>query len=163
MADVEVHLDLDGQVLAVGLSRSNRVRGRETILFDYDDRWIELPDRFSLEPALRLTRRVFAPPAGVAIVGSIGDSAPDGWGRWLMQHTERQTAQRFQPEENSSPGLVDSGLSTGTSLLPRPTLQGNLDDSQQGGARCPIACQCRHSLRHGHDKTDQCSSIRLGR
>jgi hypothetical protein len=31
------------------------------------------------------------------------------------------------------------------------------------GARCPIACHCRHSLRHGHDKTDQRSSIRFGR
>jgi hypothetical protein len=75
MADFEVHLDLDGEVLPVGLARSNRVRGGETILFEYDDRWLARLDRFSLEPALRLTRGVFAPPAGLATFGSIGDSA----------------------------------------------------------------------------------------
>ena len=81
MADFEVHLDLDGQVLPVGLAWSNRVRGGETILFEYDERWLARRDRFSLEPALRLTRGVFAPPAGLATFGSIGDSAPDSWGR----------------------------------------------------------------------------------
>ena len=94
MADFEVHLDLDGQVLPVGLARSNRVRGGETILFEYDDRWLARPDRFSLEPALRLTRGVFAPPAGLATFGSIGDSAPDSWGRRLMQRAERRRARR---------------------------------------------------------------------
>jgi serine/threonine-protein kinase HipA len=37
MADFEVHIDLDGQTLPVGLARSNRIRGAETILFEYDD------------------------------------------------------------------------------------------------------------------------------
>jgi serine/threonine-protein kinase HipA len=93
MADFEVHLDLDGQVLPVGLARSNRVRDSETILFEYDDRWLARPDRFSLEPALRLTRGAFAPPAGLAF-GSTGDSAPDSWGRRLMQRAERRRARR---------------------------------------------------------------------
>ena len=94
MADFEVHLDLDGQVLPVGLARGNRVRGGETILFEYDERWLARRDRFSLEPALRLTRGVFAPPAGLATFGSIGDSAPDSWGRRLMQRAERRRARR---------------------------------------------------------------------
>jgi serine/threonine-protein kinase HipA len=94
MADFGVHLDLDGQVLPVGLARSNRVRGGQTILFEYDDRWLARRDRFSLEPALRLTRGVFAPPAGLATFGSIGDSAPDSWGRRLMQRAERRRARR---------------------------------------------------------------------
>jgi serine/threonine-protein kinase HipA len=94
MADFEVHLDLDGQVLPVGLVRSDCVRGGETILFEYDDRWLARSERFSLEPALRLTRGVFAPPAGLATFGSIGDSAPDSWGRRLMQRAERRRARR---------------------------------------------------------------------
>jgi hypothetical protein len=57
MADFEVHLDLDGQALPVGLARSNRVRGGETILFEYDDRWLTRPDRFSLKPALAFDAR----------------------------------------------------------------------------------------------------------
>ena len=94
MADFEVHIDLHGQTRPVGLARSNRVRGAETILFEYDRTWLEDPDRFSLEPALALTRGAFAPPAGFATFGSIGDSAPDTWGRRLMQRSERRMAER---------------------------------------------------------------------
>ena len=94
MTDFEVHVDLDGRTRPVGLARSNRVRGGETILFEYDDGWLQDPDRFSLELALALTRGPFAPPAGVATFGSIGDSAPDTWGRRLMQRAERRLAER---------------------------------------------------------------------
>jgi serine/threonine-protein kinase HipA len=83
MADFEVHIDLDGRTRATGLARSNRVRGTETVLFEYDGAWLVDPDRFSLEPALALTRGAFAPSAGLAAFGSIGDSAPDTWGRRL--------------------------------------------------------------------------------
>jgi serine/threonine-protein kinase HipA len=94
MADFEVHLDLDGRTRPIGLARSNRVRGAETIMFEYERAWLEDPDRFSLEPALALTRGGFAPPAGLATFGSIGDSAPDTWGRRLMQRAERRMAER---------------------------------------------------------------------
>lgn len=94
MADFEVHLDLHGQTRLVGLARSNRVRGSETVLFEYDSGWLKAPDRFSLQPALALTRGAFAPPAGLTTFGSIGDSAPDTWGRRLMQRSERRMAQR---------------------------------------------------------------------
>lgn len=69
-------------------------RGAEKILFEYDSAWLQDPDRFSLEPALALTRGAFAPPAGLATFGSMGDSAPDTWGRRLMQRAERRSAER---------------------------------------------------------------------
>ena len=94
MADFEVHIDLNGDTRPVGLARSNRVRGAEIILFEYDGSWLTDPRRFSLEPALALTRGTFAPPAGLATFGSIGDSAPDTWGRRLMQRAERRLAER---------------------------------------------------------------------
>ena len=94
MADLEVHIDLSGRKRLIGLARSHRVRGAEKILFEYDSAWLEDPDRFSLEPALVLTRGAFAPPAGLATFGSIGDSAPDTWGRRLMQRAERRSAER---------------------------------------------------------------------
>ena len=94
MADFEVYVDLAGGTRRVGLARSNRTRGSETILFEYDGAWLNDPDRFSLEPALALTRGAFAPPAGLAAFGSIGDSAPDTWGRRLMQRAERRNAER---------------------------------------------------------------------
>ncbi|MCA0255816.1 MAG: HipA domain-containing protein [Proteobacteria bacterium] len=94
MADFEVHLNLHGRTGPIGLARSNRVRGAETILFEYDHAWLEDPDRFSLEPALALTRGAFAPRTGLTTFGSIGDSAPDTWGRRLMQRSERRMAER---------------------------------------------------------------------
>lgn len=94
MADFEVHIDLSGRTRLVGLVRSNRVRGAETAIFEYDGTWLNDPERFSLEPALALTRGTFAPPSGQAIFGSIGDSAPDTWGRRLMQRAERRLAER---------------------------------------------------------------------
>jgi serine/threonine-protein kinase HipA len=61
MADFEVHLGLHCRTRPIGPARSNRVRGAETIMFEYDRAWLEDTDRFSLEPALALTRGAFAP------------------------------------------------------------------------------------------------------
>ena len=84
MPDIEVHIDLDGRTRQIGLARRNMARGAESIAFEYAADWLVDPDRFSIEPALALTRGIFAPPVSQAIFGSIGDSAPDAWGRRLM-------------------------------------------------------------------------------
>ena len=94
MADIEVHNDLEGRTRPIGLARKNMVRGGEIVVFEYAPEWLADPARFSIEPALALTRGSFAPPAGQAIFGSIGDSAPDTWGRRLMQRAERRLAER---------------------------------------------------------------------
>ncbi len=94
MTDIEVHIELAGSTRRVGLARSNRVRGSETVVFEYAPAWLADPGRFSLEPALTLTRGGFVPPAGHAMFGSLGDSAPDTWGRRLMQRAERRLAER---------------------------------------------------------------------
>lgn len=94
MADFEIHLCLDGQTRPLGRARCNRARGKETILFEYADAWLQAPDRFALEPSLPLTRGSFAPAVGHSLHGSLVDSAPDTWGRRLMQRTERREAER---------------------------------------------------------------------
>jgi serine/threonine-protein kinase HipA len=94
MPDIEVHIDLDGQSRRVGLLRHNIVRRAETVTFEYDDIWFDDASRFSIEPALTLTRGIFPPPQGQSMFGSIGDSAPDTWGRRLMQRAERRQAER---------------------------------------------------------------------
>lgn len=94
MPDIKVHIDLKGRLHQVGLVRTNTVRGTERVVFEYTPEWLANPDRFSIEPALALTRGTFAPLAGQAIFGSIGDSAPDTWGRRLMQRAERRQANR---------------------------------------------------------------------
>jgi serine/threonine-protein kinase HipA len=94
MTDFEVHLSLEGETRQIGRARSNRVRGKETILFEYTEEWLKDADRFELEPGLPLTRGGFAPPDGQSIHGTLGDSAPDTWGRRLMQRAERRQATR---------------------------------------------------------------------
>ncbi|HTY50433.1 MAG TPA: type II toxin-antitoxin system HipA family toxin [Steroidobacteraceae bacterium] len=94
MPDLEVHIDLQGRTHPVGLARANRVRGNETFVFEYDGTWLADPDGFPIEPALPLTRGGFAPPAELGLFGSLADSAPDSWGRRLMQRAERRQAAR---------------------------------------------------------------------
>lgn len=51
MADFEVHIDLGGRTRRIGLARSNRARGSETILFEYDGAWLNDSDRFWNPPS----------------------------------------------------------------------------------------------------------------
>lgn len=93
MADVEVHIALAGDTQRVGtLYAPERGGGRAPIVFEYHPDWLGHKEAFSLEPALQLGRGAYAPPAG--LYGSIGDSAPDSWGRRLMQRAERKRADR---------------------------------------------------------------------
>lgn len=96
MTDVEVHIDLEGETRRVGTLRRRPGRGLESVTFEYHADWLGQEGRFSLEPALQLTRGAFAPANGAPLFGSIGDSAPDTWGKRLMQRAERKTAEREQ-------------------------------------------------------------------
>ncbi len=94
MTDVEVHIDLEGQVRPLGVLHRQASRRGETVTFEYDETWLGDANRFSIEPALTLTAGAFPPQAGQPTFGSIGDSAPDTWGRRLMQRAERRLAKR---------------------------------------------------------------------
>jgi len=52
MKDFEVHLSLHGVTRKIGHARSNRTRGKETVLFEYADEWLRDADSFELEPDL---------------------------------------------------------------------------------------------------------------
>jgi serine/threonine-protein kinase HipA len=69
-------------------------KNKEGASFEYDDAWLKHPDRFSLEPALKLGPGPFHTGADRPMFGAIGDSAPDRWGRALMQRAERRRAER---------------------------------------------------------------------
>ena len=94
MRNIEVYMETAIGSTRIGLARINHTRGNETMVFEYDDSWLASPQRFALEPSLPLTRGAFSPVAGQVLFGSIGDSAPDTWGRRLMQRAERRAAQK---------------------------------------------------------------------
>jgi serine/threonine-protein kinase HipA len=89
-----VYVDLEGQPILVGRLWARLRKGRDSASFEYDDTWLQRPDRFALEPALQLTLGAFHTPADKPMFGAIGDSAPDRWGRALMRRAERRRADR---------------------------------------------------------------------
>lgn len=114
--DIEVHIDFAQGLKRVGTLHRHARRGTETTSFEYHADWLGDAARFSLEPALTLNRGAFAPAGGAAIFGSIGDSAPDTWGRRLMQRAERRRAER----ENRQPRtLMESDYLLGVSDISR--------------------------------------------
>lgn len=89
-----VYMDLDGRPVLVGRLWARTRKGRDSASFEYDEEWLGRTDRFALEPALELGAGPFHTPAGRAMFGAIGDSAPDRWGRVLMRRAERRRAER---------------------------------------------------------------------
>jgi len=92
--EIFVHIDLNGETLPVGRLWSRVRKGRDSASFEYDQTWLENPQRFALEPALTLAPGPFHTPPEKALFGAIGDSAPDRWGRVLMRRAERRRAER---------------------------------------------------------------------
>jgi serine/threonine-protein kinase HipA len=91
--DVLVYADLEGVPHLVGRLWARARKNKETATFQYDERWLQHPMRFSLEPALGLDPGPFHAQADVPMFGAIGDSAPDRWGRALMRRMERRRAE----------------------------------------------------------------------
>ncbi len=93
--DVLVYVDLDdGVPHLVGRLWARVRKNKEGATFEYDNSWLRHPNRFSLEPALKLGPGPFHTMADAPMFGAIGDSAPDRWGRTLMRRMERRRAER---------------------------------------------------------------------
>ncbi|MEO9160805.1 MAG: HipA domain-containing protein [Casimicrobiaceae bacterium] len=107
-----VHVDLDGAPRFVGRLWARNNKGRESATFEYDDAWLATPLRFALEPALGLGKGPQHTVAGRSLFGAIGDSAPDRWGRVLIQREERRKA-RQQKRQPHTLGEIDYLLGVG--------------------------------------------------
>ena len=91
--DLFVYVDMAGQAMLAGRLWTRARQRAESATFLYDPDWLERPDSFSLEPALPLGAAPFHTAPGRALFGSLGDSAPDRWGRELMRrHRRRECA-----------------------------------------------------------------------
>ncbi|MDR2728585.1 MAG: type II toxin-antitoxin system HipA family toxin [Chitinispirillales bacterium] len=78
-----VSVTLGSETLPVGTLWCYNRKGRKSASFEYDKKWLINPKRFALEPALHLTGCTHY--TDKSLFGSIGDSAPDRWGRVLMR------------------------------------------------------------------------------
>lgn len=89
-----VHVDLAGVLIPVGRLWARYRAGRESVSFEYDRKWLDHPQRFTLDPALKLVEGSFHASQDKPLFGALEDSAPDRWGRLLMRRAERKNAER---------------------------------------------------------------------
>ena len=92
--EVLVYVDIGGTPHLAGRLWARVRKGRESATFEYDAGWLAYANRFALEPALTLGPGPFHTTSGRPLFGTIGDSAPDRWGRVLMRRAERRRAER---------------------------------------------------------------------
>jgi serine/threonine-protein kinase HipA len=83
--EIFVSIMLEKEMLPAGKLWFYKRKGRESSAFEYFKDWLTNPNRFAFEPALVLAEGMFHTNAGQSLFGAIGDSAPDRWGRVLMQ------------------------------------------------------------------------------
>lgn len=89
-----VYADLQGAPHLAGRLWAHTRKSRESATFEYDPSWLRSAEHFALEPALQLGEGAFHTASNKLMFGSIGDSAPDRWGRVLMRRAERRRAER---------------------------------------------------------------------
>ena len=104
-----VYVEMRGKPVLAGRLWT-RVRQRtESATFLYDEGWLERSDSFALEPALPLDAAPHHTSPGRALFGSLGDSAPDRWGRELMRRQWRR--------EQAAGGVAATSLAEADFLL----------------------------------------------
>lgn len=92
----EVHLDAPelGVRRRVGTLYRHEVRTDVAAAFEYDQDWLKSDRAFELDPRLALYRGEQHPPVDIPAFGVFMDSAPDRWGRVLMERREAASAAR---------------------------------------------------------------------
>lgn len=91
---VEVCIDLErfGRPVLMGLLHRQQSGSGEIFSFEYDHAWLEQPEVFSFDPDLALGAGPQYPAPQRKNFGIFLDSAPDRWGRVLMQRRENARA-----------------------------------------------------------------------
>ncbi len=125
MTSVEVLVDEGGRTRLVGQAHVTRARGQVSTTFLYDPGYLT-DDGSPIDPALPL---VSGAQHQDGLVRAFADSAPDRWGRNLVEKAERRRA----TEEGRAPRRLDD----------LDFLLGVSDDTRQGALRFRIA---------GHDE-----------
>lgn len=124
MADsgqVEVFVQIDGEDIAAGDLWMHRAGRSQSASFAYRPSYISRDGVYALDPDLPLQTGQFQTPVGRSLFGAFSDTAPDRWGRKLIERTETVSAR----EEGR----------TARSCSEADYLLGARDDMRQGGLR----------------------------
>ena len=100
---VEVCIDMErfGQPVLMGRLHRQQSGSGEIFSFEYDQKWLEKPEVFSFDPDLALAAGHQYPAPERKNFGIFLDSAPDRWGRVLMQRRENVRARREKRKPRS--------------------------------------------------------------
>lgn len=90
---IEVFLDAHGERRRVGTLRRHDGSRRERVTYEHESDWLTCPEAFQFDPTLPLRGGTLHPGAEKEMFGTLGDSAPDTWGRRLMDRRERRMAE----------------------------------------------------------------------
>lgn len=102
MSEIDVFVELAGETVPVGRLWSHRRGGSESMTFRYDDSYLaRRPTAYALEPGLPLDAGSHQ-SGRLKIFGAFSDSAPDRWGRRLIERNERLRARREGGERSLS-------------------------------------------------------------
>jgi serine/threonine-protein kinase HipA len=118
---VEVFVQIAGEDIPAGDLWMHRAGRSESATFVYRTSYLSRPDAYALDPDLPLDSAQFHTAVGRSLFGAFADTAPDRWGRRLIQRTERAAAR----EKERTP----------RTLSERDYLLGARDDMRQGALR----------------------------
>jgi serine/threonine-protein kinase HipA len=110
--EVEVHVESAGATMRAGTLYAHRRRTGESATFTYDSSWLARPDAYALDPELPLVLGPLQTSATSPMFGACMDSAPDRWGRTLVERAERRRSRRDASTERSL-GEIDYLLGVG--------------------------------------------------
>jgi len=85
---IYVSIELGEETHKIGKLWFHQRGVRQSASFEYDKDWLKHSEKFALDPALQLTEGAFHTKPDQVLFGTIGDSAPDRWGRVLMRRAE---------------------------------------------------------------------------
>ena len=92
--EVIVWISLRSEDIRIGKLWFHVKGHKESTSFEYDKKWLDHPERFALEPALKLTEGSFHTGQGLSLFGGFGDS--DFPGSRLPCHTHDSFARDFE-------------------------------------------------------------------
>lgn len=111
----------------IGILYASTLRGKEIFSFEYNNHWLKNYKGHSLDPSLQLFAGIQYAPQGQQNFSIFLDSAPDRWGRFLMDRREAQYARKEKREKHA--------------LLESDYLLGTYDEHRMGALRFKIDSQ----------------------
>ena len=70
---VEIDIEIDEAIVAVGVMRCVPSRARETVVFEYADDWPNRPERFAIDQGVSLSPGPFVPSGNGEMFPALGD------------------------------------------------------------------------------------------